>query len=308
MPFVNVADASAQPVHTYYEVHGSGPQKILLVGGVSTTAHFWDKQIDFFSRYPEFSVCVFDNRGSGHSSAPPGHYSTKIMATDALRLINHLKWRHVNLVGMSLGGMISQELALMLGSRVKSLSLVSTYCKLPGLPLSIAKFVIGSGNDPTNFKTYPYFFSSMMLPAWWLKQSSIQDPPITNHEAIATFLYDRMLAVGPQSIQGLVRQPIAAGLHYCDRRLDEIRAYGYPILVMTGDDDQIILQPSSSEYLAQRLQARLEIYKGGGHGLMWQCPEWHDSLLLETIRKGHNRRSKNHKKARTTGARAVRLT
>ena len=57
-----------------------------------------------------------------------------MLANDALNLLSHLQWEYVHIVGLSMGGMIAQELAWRLGDRVKSLALVSTYSKFNGLP------------------------------------------------------------------------------------------------------------------------------------------------------------------------------
>ena len=80
-------------------------------------------QVEYFSNIPEFSVCIFDNRGSGFSSVPQQKYTTTMLANDALALITHLGWGNVHVVGLSMGGMIAQELAWILGDRVKSLDL-----------------------------------------------------------------------------------------------------------------------------------------------------------------------------------------
>lgn len=60
-------------------------------------------------------------------------YSTSEMAKDVLELLEYLKWtekRQLHIVGISMGGMISQELALMIPERIASLSLVSTAARL----------------------------------------------------------------------------------------------------------------------------------------------------------------------------------
>lgn len=72
-------------------------------------------------------VCAFDNRGVGKSSIPKSksEYTTKIMAMDALDLMDHLGWRKAHVVGHSLGAMISCKLAAMFPDRIASLALLS---------------------------------------------------------------------------------------------------------------------------------------------------------------------------------------
>lgn len=70
----------------------------------------------------------FDNRGIGRSSAPLTiHYSTSQMAKDALALINHLQWSQCHVVGISMGGMIGIELALIAPEKLLSLTLLATH-------------------------------------------------------------------------------------------------------------------------------------------------------------------------------------
>ncbi|KAI8916828.1 Alpha/Beta hydrolase protein, partial [Entophlyctis helioformis] len=290
MPKVNVADIGQEPVELYYEVHGNGPQHILFVNGLSAVAHNWDKQVAYFAALPEYSVCIFDNRGVGRSSVPSGKWTTKLMAKEAMRLLDHLGWHHVNVVGLSMGGMISQELALLLGTRVLSLTLESTYSKFTGVPvrrLAMLKLtLVGTGHDLSDLKGYTEFMPTVLFPKKWLALPSKQDPAVTNHQAMTKFMYDCAVVSGRQTPAGRKGQQRAAGLHYCDSRLDGIRKLGYPVLVLTGDEDMILVQPSSCAYLAKRLNARFEIYQGGGHVLCMQDPEWHNKHLHDHVRAG----------------------
>lgn len=135
MPKFNVQDyGQSQSVEIYYSVSGHGPHKLLFISGLGGIAHQWDLQVQFFSSLPEFSVCIYDNRGSGFSDCPKGPYTTRMLAEDAVSLLLHLGWDNVHIIGLSMGGMVAQELACKLGDRVMSLALISTYSKFNGLP------------------------------------------------------------------------------------------------------------------------------------------------------------------------------
>ncbi|KAI5071588.1 hypothetical protein GOP47_0013839 [Adiantum capillus-veneris] len=75
----------------------------------------------------DIHVCAFDNRGVGRSSTPEkkSEYTTKIMALDALDLMDHLGWRKAHVFGHSLGAMIACKLAAMFPDRIASLALLS---------------------------------------------------------------------------------------------------------------------------------------------------------------------------------------
>lgn len=74
-----------------------------------------------------------DNRGSGHSSKPLMRYSTSEMARDVLEVVDHLGWiqeRQLHAVGISMGGMIAQELAMLVPDRLASLNLLNTAARI----------------------------------------------------------------------------------------------------------------------------------------------------------------------------------
>jgi pimeloyl-ACP methyl ester carboxylesterase len=79
----------------------------------------------------KYSLLIMDNRGMGDSDKPLMRYSTSEMARDVLEVVEHVGFlaqpgRRVHVLGLSMGGMIAQELALMIPERVASLSLCCT--------------------------------------------------------------------------------------------------------------------------------------------------------------------------------------
>ncbi|KAJ1655603.1 hypothetical protein IWQ61_004678 [Dispira simplex] len=117
-----------KPARLYYELHGTGPRKLLLIMGLNGTTSFWKLQTEFFGKLDEYQVCVFDNRGIGKSELAPGPYSVYMFAKDSLDLLNHLGWtQEVHIAGVSLGGMIAQRLVLMDRGRFHTATLISTY-------------------------------------------------------------------------------------------------------------------------------------------------------------------------------------
>lgn len=78
-----------------------------------------------------FQVIYFDNRGTGLSDKPDMLYTVPVMADDAAGLLCHLGVRQAHVFGVSMGGMIAQELALRHPRMVRRLVLGCTSCGGP---------------------------------------------------------------------------------------------------------------------------------------------------------------------------------
>lgn len=99
--------------------------------GLAGAKTAWQRQTRHFGHDngDKYTVLILDNRGIGLSDKPLARYTTSDMAQDVIELLDHVGWteeRSVNLVGISLGGMISQEVACAIPSRLQSLSLLCT--------------------------------------------------------------------------------------------------------------------------------------------------------------------------------------
>ncbi|KAL4805067.1 Alpha/Beta hydrolase protein [Aspergillus unguis] len=128
------------PINLYYQIHGNGPTKLVFIMGLNAVHSDWKRQTKYFAHgdSDQYSVLVFDNRGVGKSDQPISYYSTSEMAQDVLDLLVHVKWidlsapptRTINVIGASMGGMISQELAMLIPDRLASLTLCCTAPRL----------------------------------------------------------------------------------------------------------------------------------------------------------------------------------
>jgi pimeloyl-ACP methyl ester carboxylesterase len=99
--------------------------------GLGSLKSSWQRQTKDFghTRGDRYTVLIADNRGIGEADKPLMRYSTSEMAKDFLELIDHQGWtdkRQLHIIGVSMGGMIAQELALLIPDRICTLSLVST--------------------------------------------------------------------------------------------------------------------------------------------------------------------------------------
>jgi 3-oxoadipate enol-lactonase len=89
----------------------------------------WDPQLEMLES--KFRVLRFDTRGHGGSQAPQGPYTLEQLADDAIGILDALDIERVHWVGLSMGGMIGQGLALSHPDRLESLVLADTAAIIP---------------------------------------------------------------------------------------------------------------------------------------------------------------------------------
>ncbi|KAL7620579.1 hypothetical protein AAE478_009574 [Parahypoxylon ruwenzoriense] len=126
-----VAAGRGGPFNISWEVHGDGPVKLIFISGLGFFKTAYQRQTMHFGhvRGSTYSVLILDNRGMGGSDKPLMRYSTSEMARDILEVVEHLGWtspRQLHVCGISMGGMIAQEVATLAADRISSLSLIST--------------------------------------------------------------------------------------------------------------------------------------------------------------------------------------
>lgn len=119
MPFLQFPD-----LKLYYEINGEGPP-LLLIHGLGSSGHDWEKQIPHFVQ--RYQIVTPDLRGHGRSDKPPGPYSIGLFAEDAVALIHALELAPLHLVGISMGGMVAFELAVRCPEMLRSLTVVNSY-------------------------------------------------------------------------------------------------------------------------------------------------------------------------------------
>lgn len=117
MPYFQANDAAL-----YYEAIGAGPP-LLLLHGLGSSLRDWFAQAKHFSG--AYRVIRIDMRGHGRSKKPDGGYSIPQMASDAAALLDHLDLEAAHVVGLSLGGMVTLQMALDHPERVRTATAVN---------------------------------------------------------------------------------------------------------------------------------------------------------------------------------------
>jgi 3-oxoadipate enol-lactonase len=112
-------------VRIYWEEHGAGEPLLLLMGLGGSLGGWW-RILPYLAE--KYRVIVFDNRGVGQSEAPPAPYSIPEMMRDAKAVMDAARVESANVLGLSMGGMMAQELVLNFPEKVRKLILAGTCC------------------------------------------------------------------------------------------------------------------------------------------------------------------------------------
>ena len=231
----------------YWEARGAGAP-LLLVMGLGVTLEGWSRLGDVLA--DRYRTILFDNRGTGRSSVPPGPYAIETMAADAAAVLDAAGARRAHVFGMSMGGMIAQEFALASPDRVASLILG---CTAPG------------GRDAVPA-------SREVIAALGARQSMTREQAMW---AMAPYIYDastprarieedfaRRLAA-PVTAEGYFAQ--LAGIRAWAGTLPRLRSIAAPTLVLHGESDQLV-PPENGRIIARAIAgARLVTIPHAGH-------------------------------------------
>ena len=265
-------EAAINGVQLHYEVVGDG-EPLLLIMGFGMPGDAWLGSLPFMEG---FRSIYYDNRGTGRSSAPDGSYTIEQMAADAAGLLDHLHIDRAAVYGISMGGMIAQELALRQTGRVRALVLGCTMCG--GEHAKMAA--------PEVIETLLDVVQNMGKPdaaAWVDRQLPLLFPAewIAANPGIRDMLVMMVPMLPPTPPE--TAQRAMAGL-FGWTTYDRLPQLPVPTLILHGDRDVII--PVENAYiLAERIpNARLHIVPGAGHGYPAQDPVGVHQLVTDFLR------------------------
>jgi pimeloyl-ACP methyl ester carboxylesterase len=242
MPLV---DRGRHTIH--YESLGD-PSKppVLLIMGLAVSSRAWDRLPHFLAR--DFHVLYFDNLGTGRSARRGFAYRMRDLAADATAVIEAAGLRSAHVFGVSMGGMIAQELAIRHPERVRSLALGCTFASWrkgtpPSLGTKLDLVLLNLG-----FAS-PARISRVLFSAEWHSENP--------EGAVRWFRRAERTA-----LRFATAQVLAVARHHALDRLERIRA---PTLVLTGSADKLV-PPANSEVLARSIPgAKLHLIRGAGH-------------------------------------------
>jgi pimeloyl-ACP methyl ester carboxylesterase len=246
-----------------WERHGSGAP-LLLIHGLGYARWGWEPVLPDLAE--RFDVILFDNRGIGESDSPPGPYTAREMAEDAVQVLDEAGVERAHVIGASLGGMIAQCLAVAHPERVERLVLC---CTTPG----------GEDAVPMPEVTTRLFAEAAELdPAVALRRFVENALGSTPPEGLVDELFARRVA-SPPDPEGWQSQA-AAGLTFQGVELERI---GAPTLVLHGTEDNVV-DRRNADLLAERIpDARARLLPGTGHMFFWEQPGESVRLIAEFL-------------------------
>jgi pimeloyl-ACP methyl ester carboxylesterase len=242
----------------FHHRRGAG-EPLLLIQGMSGTHLSWGEPF-VADLEREFDIVAYDHRGIGRSDPVSAPFSIAELADDAAGLLDALGWDTAHVLGISMGGMVAQELALRHPERIRTLTLGCTYCGGEGSALAssevsskLAEAMMSGDRERAIATSYEVNVS----PGYGADKS-----------AYATF-YEMATAL-PTPVPVIMLQAQAVQAH---DTLERLRDIGVPTLVIHGTVDEM-LPYSNAVLIASRIpNAHLETLEDVGHMFWWEQPQ-----------------------------------
>ena len=265
MPFVHATDGT----RIHYEVTGkSGATPVLMIQGLGASKNAWNLQR--IAMATRFRIISFDNRGAGRSDKPTEPFTLEQMADDALAVLDAAGIETAHVVGASMGGVISQIVAVKFPHRVRSLTLVCTACRnhlwRQELLQSWAKTaeekgMIEVGKEAAQWVMSPRSFRRLVPAFTWMGPLAALRP---RHSFVSQ---------------------IDAILNTREDLVDQLSTITAPTMVIVGNQD-ILTPRGDSEEIAERIpNAELVVISGAAHGLMMEHSSTFNKILIEFLQR-----------------------
>lgn len=266
MPWATTSDG----VRIHYEATGFKKNPpVVLVQGLGAEKNSWNLQRAALAL--RWRTIALDNRGAGRSDKPEGMYDLEQMADDVIAVLDHAGIESAHVVGLSMGGAISQIVALKYPNRVRSLTLVATACRnhewREELLASWAETAANDGmtslgKEAARWMIGPRSFRRLVPALGWLGPLQLFNPA-------GAFV---------SQVRAILRTP-GAELH------DELTNITCPTLVVVGNQDILTPRGDAEEIASLIPTAELVVISGGAHGLIIEHATTFNRILLDFLRR-----------------------
>jgi len=253
-----------QGARIYWDEQGHGAP-LLLIMGLGYSSPMWHRTRPVLSQ--RYKTIALDNRGVGRSDVPPGPYPIASMASDAAAVLEAAGAESAHVFGVSMGGMIAQELTLQYPKRVRSLVLG---CTAAGGPTAVRADAEATQMLMTRNKMTPE--QALEAPVPFIYDSTTPRERIDEDLAIRRPWLPRPEAYTAQ-LQGIIAWEAYS-------RLPGIAA---PTLVIHGENDRLV-PPGNGKLIAQRIPgAKLVMIPHASHLFTTDQPEAAHRAIFEFL-------------------------
>jgi len=296
-----------QPKQSFVDVKGMtfcveergnplGPPIVLIMGLACQMTHWPDSLLNGLTEQG-YRVIRFDNRDIGLSDKvgssfrintrlaylahklgqhPMANYTLHDMANDTAHMMSALNIEHAHIVGVSMGGMISQLLAANYPDQVRTLTAIMSSTNAPGLPMPKTSLMLKLGkkgkvrNDmPAVTKRWQQFWQAVQSPGY--------PTPSADIRALMEANYLRSYSPGGTLRQ--IQAILATGS--LEKMIQHITA---PTLVIHGASDPL-LRPSCGRAISKKIKgAKFRLIPKMGHDLPEQLIPQFVHLISEHAR------------------------
>jgi pimeloyl-ACP methyl ester carboxylesterase len=262
----DVSTAQVNGIEINYRLEGDGDETIVLVNGLADDLETWVLQMDDLLG-AGYRVLRFDNRGVGSTSAPPGPYTSRMLADDTKALVDELGLEGFHMMGVSMGGMIAQEYAINHGGDLQSVTLACTYAA-PG-PFCSRMFSMWADMAPVN--GVPFIMRDVTLWAFTV--------PFFEERVDELKEFEAGMAELAMSTEAYLAQLNVIQKHDTTERLGSISV---PTLVLAGEED-ILIPVRLSKRLHAAIPGAEWATTTGGHACIWEHPSAFNAAFLSYL-------------------------
>ena len=252
---------SANGISVNYTLDGPAAAPVVTLShSLATDLSMWDPQMSALTAH--YRVLRYDTRGHGGTEAPAGAYSLAQLADDARALLRALGIARTHWVGLSMGGMIGQTLALAAPDLFRSLVLCDTSSRIPAEAKPLwqerIKTAETQGMEPLVEPTIGRWFTA---------------PFREQRKDVVDRVRAMIRATSPRGYAGCCHAIAALDL------TDRLAAIKLPTLIVVGEEDQGTPVAASQAIQAQIAGSRLEILKSAAHLSNMEQPEAFNKAL-----------------------------
>ncbi|MFW9805715.1 MAG: alpha/beta fold hydrolase [Candidatus Thorarchaeota archaeon] len=268
---IDLPYATIGEVDIYYEIHGPpDAPPLVLIGGWASYRWVWFRQIPTLMQ--KYKCIVFDNRGAGKSSKPDYPYTIEMMAGDTVGLLDVLGIENAHILGISMGGLIAQQIALSHPEKVRSLILVSTHfggSNYIPIPDDVVALLVALPTETISYEQA----REMRYRATFSEQFIAENKELMKQ-------IDSWVQQHPAPLFAQVHQSSATAEFDSESELKNITV---PTLILQGANDFTIL-PKNAELLAERIpNSRLQFIEGAAHFVIIEKYEEFNNAVMNFI-------------------------